>query len=155
MRNVDGQPVPVLSSAPPQRFESNGHTWTIGMRPERRYHPFSVTLLELRHDVYAGTSIPKNYSSRVRVASDDGREAHETLIYMNSPMRYGGLTFYQYQMNSPEHYTVLQVVRNPSWVMPYIACSLITLGLIVQFGIHLIGFAGKRRALAASAASAA
>jgi hypothetical protein len=147
-----GAMVPRLVTAGPQRFEYNGHTWTIALRPERKYHPFSVTLLELRHDVYQGTEIPKNYSSRVRVTSDDGRDVHETLIYMNNPMRYGGLTFYQFQMNSPEHYTVLQVVRNPSWVMPYIACALITLGLIVQFGIHLIGFAGKRRALAASAA---
>jgi hypothetical protein len=36
--------------------------------------------------------------------------------------------------------------------MPYIACAMITLGLIVQFAIHLIGFVGKRRTIAATAA---
>jgi hypothetical protein len=150
LRTIEGQQVPRLAEPRPQQFEYNGKTWTIAMRPERKYHPFSLTLLELRHDVYSGTDIPRNFSSRVRLV--DGSDEREVLIYMNNPLRYAGLTFYQHQMNSPEGYTVLQVVRNPSWLMPYIACAMITLGLIVQFGIHLISFAGKRRALAASAA---
>jgi hypothetical protein len=109
-------------------------------------------LLELKHENYAGTDLPKNFSSRIRLVTDDGREDREALIYMNNPLRYAGLTFYQYQMNSPAGYTVLQVVRNPSWLMPYIACAMITLGLIVQFAIHLIGFVGKRRTIAAAKA---
>jgi hypothetical protein len=41
---------------------------------------------------------------------------------------------------------VLQVVRNPSWLLPYIACTLMSVGLLAQFGLHLVGFVGKRRA---------
>ena len=41
--------------------------------------------------------------------------------------------------------TILQVVRNPGWLTPYLACVLVALGLIVQFMTHLIGFAMKRR----------
>jgi hypothetical protein len=41
--------------------------------------------------------------------------------------------------------TILQVVRNPGWLTPYLACGIVTAGLIVQFLIHLVGFAGKRR----------
>lgn len=136
----------------PQRFEVNGRTWAITLRPERSYKPFALTLIELKHENYAGTDTPKNFSSRIRLVSDDGHEDRETLIYMNHPLRYGGLTFYQYQMNAPMGYTVLQVVRNPSWLMPYIACTMLTLGLIVQFGIHLVGFVEKRRTLATQAA---
>jgi hypothetical protein len=81
----------------------------------------------------------------VRVRSADGQDDREVLIYMNNPLRYSGLTFYQYQMDSANSTSVLQVVRNPGWLVPYIACALMTLGLIIQFGIHLSGFA-KRRA---------
>jgi hypothetical protein len=129
----------------PQTFTFGDRTWKLALRAERAYKPFALTLLELRHDVYPGTDIPKNFSSRVRLASPDGRDNREVLIYMNNPLRYAGLTFYQYQMNAAGNYTVLQVVRNPSWQLPYISCSLVALGLLIHFGIHLIRFFGKRR----------
>jgi hypothetical protein len=45
---------------------------------------------------------------------------------------------------------VLEVVRNPSWQLPYISCSLIALGLVIQFGLSLSGFFRSRRAAAAA-----
>jgi hypothetical protein len=36
------------------------------------------------------------------------------------------------------------VVRNPSWLLPYIACTLMSLGLAIQFCIHLAGFIRRR-----------
>jgi hypothetical protein len=129
----------------PQEFEHAGRTWKIALRVRRLYQPFSLTLNELRHDVYPGTEIPKNFSSRVQVKTPDGSEDREVLIYMNNPLRFGGQTFYQYQMDRNSGYSVLQVVRNPSWLMPYIACTLMTLGLTMQFGFHLVGFVGRRR----------
>jgi hypothetical protein len=68
---------------------------------------------------------------------------------MNNPLRYAGQTYYQYQMSAPQAQTgesVLEVVRNPSWRLPYIACVLVALGLVIQFGIHLFGFARRRAA---------
>ena len=131
---------------PPQRIQHGGRTYTIALRFTRAYKPFTLTLLKFSHDRYAGTEIPKNFSSRIKLTTPDGRDDREVLIYMNNPMRYGGRTFYQasYDPNDP-NVTVLQVVRNPSWLIPYIACSLMTLGLLVQFGIHLVGFIRKRR----------
>jgi len=129
----------------PQEFEYAGKIWRIGMRIEREYKPFALTLLELRHDVYAGSSIPKNFSSRVRIETNDGTENREALIYMNNPLRLQGLTFYQYQMDSANGFSVLQVVRNPGRALPYIACVLMGLGLTIQFGIHLVGFTTRRR----------
>jgi hypothetical protein len=67
---------------------------------------------------------------------------------MNNPLRYAGLTFYQAGFENDDKTTILQVVRNPSWTMPYIACTLMTLGLIIQFGIHLFAFIGRRRRVA-------
>jgi ABC-type transport system involved in cytochrome c biogenesis permease subunit len=128
----------------PQHFEFGGRSWKIALRFARLYEPFSLTLLKFSHDVYPGTDIPKNFSSRVRIKSVDGRDDREVLIYMNNPLRYRGLTFYQSSYEG-EHTSILQVVRNPSWVMPYVACALVALGLVIQFALHLVGFATKRR----------
>jgi hypothetical protein len=115
------------------------------MRFQRRYLPFSLTLLKFSHDIYPGTDIPKNFSSRVRV-NTPGAPGREVLIYMNNPMRTAGLTFYQKSFANEDRTTVLQVVRNPSWLMPYIACTLMALGLVLQFSLHLAAFARRRRA---------
>jgi hypothetical protein len=137
--------------ARPQTFTHEGRTWKIVMRQERAYRPFAVSLLEVKHDVYPGTDIPKNYSSRVQIVPEQGAKEQEVLIYMNNPLRYGGLTFYQHQMNAGEKLSVLQVVRNPSWRIPYIACTMMSLGLVLQFGAHLRKFLEKRRHATAAA----
>ena len=63
------------------------------------------------------------------------------LIKMNDPLRYRGETFYQQDFDhKTEQTTVLQVVRNPAWELPYISCTLVALGMLVHFGIKLIGF---------------
>jgi hypothetical protein len=137
----------------PQTFSYGGREFSLSLRLARNYKPFSLTLLELRHDIYPGSDIPKNFSSRVRLNSADGKDDREVVIYMNNPLRYGGLTFYQYQMNADNHFSVLEVVRNPSWQLPYISCSLIALGLVIQFGISLFGFLRNRRAAATAPAT--
>ncbi len=129
----------------PQRFDYAGRSWKITLRAKRTYQPFSLTLLKFNHDNYAGTDIPKNFSSRLRLTTPDGRDDREVLIYMNNPLRYAGLTFYQAGFENNDRTTILQVVRNPSWMLPYVACSLMALGLLGQFGIHLVGFVQKRR----------
>jgi hypothetical protein len=130
---------------PAQRVEVGGRTYTITLRFARSYKPFELTLLKFSHDRYAGTDIPKNFSSQIRLKTPDGQDDREVLIYMNNPLRYDGFTFYQASFDG-ETVSILQVVRNPSWLFPYVACTLMTLGLLVQFGIHLFAFAGKRRA---------
>ena len=136
----------------PQALTVEGRTYELILRPARRYYPFSLTLLKFSHDRYPGTDIPKNFSSRVRLQTPDGRVNREVLIYMNNPLRYGGLTFYQSGVLPNDRGTILQVVRNPSWLLPYVSCVLMGLGLTVQFGIHLNRFL-RGRATAAAAAS--
>jgi hypothetical protein len=138
----------------PQAFTYAGHSWKIVLRPARVYKPFAVTLLETRHDVYPGTDIPKNFSSRIRIGAPGAADQREVLIYMNNPLRYEGLTFYQYQMDPGHNASVLQVVRNPGWILPYIACSMMCLGLCWQFLQHLVGFFQKRRAATAAESAA-
>jgi hypothetical protein len=136
----------------PQRIEHNGRTYLLSLRSTRSYKPFTLTLLKFSHDRYAGTEIPKNFSSNIRLQTPDGTD-REVLIYMNNPLRYAGLTFYQasFERENP-NVTILQVVRNPSWLIPYVACALMSGGLLWQFGFHLFGFVGRRRALRPSLA---
>jgi hypothetical protein len=130
----------------PQTFQHEGRTWEIALRAKRYYKPFSLTLLKFSHDRYPGTEIPKNFSSRVRVQGDDGDD-REVLIFMNNPLRYGGLTFYQAGFDNNDTTTVLQVVRNPGWLLPYVACVMMGLGLTWQFLQSLGDFIRRRRNL--------
>jgi hypothetical protein len=144
---------PMLASA--QSFvDDAGHTWQLTLRLARDYQPFSLTLLKFSHDVYPGTTTPKNYSSRVRLKSADGADDREVLIYMNNPLRYRGLTFYQASFANNNQTTILQVVRNPSWTLPYVSCTLVGLGLFIQFAISLFGFIRKRQTATESATAA-
>jgi hypothetical protein len=128
----------------PQTVAYQGHTWELTLRQQRYYQPYSVQLLNFTHEKYAGTDIPKNFASRVRLTTDNKREDREVLIYMNNPLRYAGLTYYQAGFENNDRTTILQVVRNPSWILPYVACIMMGLGLVIQFGIHLFGFFRKR-----------
>ena len=129
----------------PQEFQYQGRTYELSLRAERFYKPFSLHLIEFRHDKYPGTDIPKNFSSRVRLQRPDTGEDREVLIYMNNPLRYAGETFYQASFDPDDKGTVLQVVHNPSWLTPYFSCVLVAAGLAVQFVTHLISFTKKRR----------
>lgn len=130
----------------PGKFTYKGKPYEVTMRPVRYYKDFTVQLLDFTHDRYQGTEIPKNFSSRVRLKNAETGEDREVLIYMNNPLRYGGETYYQGGFEPGDTVSILQVVKNPSWLTPYIACVLVSLGLVVQFMYHLIGFAKKRSA---------
>jgi hypothetical protein len=134
---ASGFPQPIQFRAGPKPFE-------IVLRPKRYYRPFSITLEEFRHDRYAGTEIAKNFSSKVRLIDPSVHENREALIFMNHPLRYAGLTFYQAGFGNNDATTVLQVMKNPSWLVPYISCGMMALGLVIQFGMHLISFVRRR-----------
>jgi hypothetical protein len=128
----------------PQFIHSQDKDFRLDMRPERRTFPFSLTLLDFKHDIYPGTDIPKNFSSRVRISNPVNGENRETLIYMNHPLRTEGKTFYQASFGKGDRVSVLQVVENPVWFTPYISCAMILFGLAIHFLTSLARF--RRRA---------
>jgi hypothetical protein len=113
----------------PQAFTVNGRTYELVMRQRRFYKQFALTLLHFAHDRYAGTDIPKNFSSRVHLVDSERGENREVLISMNDPLRYRGFTFYQSGFDNNDRTTILQVVKNPAMLLPYLACGLVALGL--------------------------
>ena len=137
----------------PQTIVAGGKKFTFFMRPEQIRHPFSLTLLKATHTTYPGTDIPKDFRSRVRIDNPQTGEKREVEISMNHPLRYGGYTYYQYQMDAGQAAqmagraptSVLSVVRNPSWLTPYIGCAMVGAGLLIQFLYHLAGFVSKKK----------
>lgn len=130
---------------PPQSFEFGGKTYQITLRPERYYKPYEMYLEEVTHDVYPGTTISKNFASKVDIRHQDDSYSRDALIYMNHPLRYEGLTYYQFQMIEEEGITRFQVVRNPSWLIPYIAVGLVGIGMCLQFTQSLLKFKNRSR----------
>jgi ABC-type transport system involved in cytochrome c biogenesis permease subunit len=95
----------------------------------------------------------------VRLRDQRTNTDREILIKMNSPLRYRGETFFQARFApiSPAHpweTTILQVVDNPGWILPYVACLIGAAGMVVHFGIALVTFLRKRFAPASQAVTA-
>ena len=128
---------------PEQVFTVEGQQYAIGLRFEKTYLPFSMTLLEFTHERYPGTNIPKNFSSRVKIENPAEMEEMETRIFMNHPLRYGGMTFYQASFAKQDTASMFHVVQNPGRHLPYISCVLVTVGLFYQF--IWAGIKGMRR----------
>ena len=128
---------------PQQEFVVDGQRYAVGMRYKRTYLPYTITLLEFNHDRYPGTNIPSNFSSRVLVEHSERDESKEVMIFMNNPLRYEGKTFYQASFAKQDTASMFQVVENPSWLVPYIACILVSIGLLYQFTVAGYRMAGR------------
>ncbi len=122
----------------PQTVDVGGKRYEIALRFERGYRPYTVKLIDFKHDRFVGTETARNFSSLVRLTDPSERVDREVLISMNNPLRYAGETFYQASFAPDDSGTVLQVVRNPGWLLPYVSCALVALGLLVHFGSRLI-----------------
>jgi hypothetical protein len=139
----------LIRPEPPQKVTVDGKTYEVDLRFKRRYKPYTIHLLKFTHTVYPGTEIPKDYRSTIRLVDPALHEERQTDIYMNNPLRYRGETLYQIgTIPDPEtgadQGTILQVVRNPGWVLPYVACVMVALGMLIHFGLNLNGFLRRR-----------
>ena len=130
---------------PPQTIQFDSLTLELALRFKRYYHPFTVELKDFTHEKYPGTEIPFNFSSEVFVNDLNQNKKQKALIYMNHPLRYGGLTFYQASFANEDKTSILQVVKNPGWLLPYISVLLMGLGMSFQFGMHFIKFSRKAK----------
>ncbi|MEM1062049.1 MAG: cytochrome c biogenesis protein ResB, partial [Planctomycetota bacterium] len=145
---------------------SAGQTRAVSLRFEREYLPVEVTLNDVRKVDYVGTSTPRDYSSFIRLLDGETGVDRDVRVWMNNPLRYSGRTFYQssYIEAAPaagrSEGTVLQVVTNEGWMLPYVSCMVVAVGMVAQFVVTLLRFLGretrpKPAALLASADSAA
>ena len=121
----------------PDTITVDDKTYTINLRFRRTYKPYTLQLLDFKHDKFLGTNKPRNFSSLVRLTDPTQNEDRQVLIWMNHPLRYNGETFYQSAFKPGDGGTVLQVVRNPGWLLPYISCITVAVGMMIHFGVML------------------
>ncbi|MCH2118385.1 MAG: cytochrome c biogenesis protein CcsA [Pirellulales bacterium] len=139
----DGSPREVYLSD--EKMDVDGRPYDVGLRFERDYKPYSVTLLDFQHNRYVGTNKPKDFTSLIRLRDPVQKIDREFRIWMNNPLRYSGETLYQASFDEKtEQATVLQVVSNPGWMMPYVACMLVGIGMLAHFGLTLQRFMRRR-----------
>jgi hypothetical protein len=127
-----------------QRVEVGGRVYGLALRYARTYLPYRLTLHDFRHDTFTGTTIARNFSSDVRLVDEERGVDRRVRIWMNNPLRYRGATFYQASYKPDGSGTVLQVVRNPGAALPYVACALVSAGLLVHFGLSMTTFLRRR-----------
>jgi ABC-type transport system involved in cytochrome c biogenesis permease subunit len=134
-------------AAPVQKVELDGKSYDLQLRFKRTYKPYSIHLADVRADMYLGTNTPKNYSSDIRLVDKSRNVDRDVHIWMNNPLRFAGETFYQSSYDPGEggrEVTVLAVVTNTGWMIPYVACMLVGTGMLAQFSITLVRFLRRR-----------
>ncbi len=128
-------------------IEADGETWQIALRFRHIYKPYSVTLNSTSRVNYTGTDIPQAYSSNFRITDPDNNVDAIKEVSMNNPLRYNNETFYQSGHDthpaSGKKYSVLQVVRNTGWMIPYVSCAMVGIGLLLHFLGTFVGFVEK------------
>ncbi len=128
--------------------EIDGKTYQIGLRLHREVKPYWVQLEDVRRIDYSGTDTPRDYSSFIRIIDEETGEDRRERVWMNNPLRYRGETFYQSNytpLPGGKEMTGIQVVRNSGWLIPYLACSITALGMLVHFWGTLTRFLSRRR----------
>jgi hypothetical protein len=128
----------------PTKFSVGGKDYTAYFRFKREYlasasgSPYSIQLLDFVHEKYEGTQMPKDFASQILLVNEGDDVNRELRIWMNNPLRYARRTFYQSGFLPDDSGTVLQVVRNDSWMIPYLACMIVFVGMAAQF-VHSLG----------------
>ena len=131
----------------PEKVTVDGKTYDVFLRVKRDYKPYAMYLKDVRFDKYMGTNMAKNYSSELRLVDVARDVDRDVKIWMNNPLRYAGETFYQQNFDGSTgvEVTVLQVVANTGWMIPYVACMIVATGMLAHFWITLVRFLQRRK----------
>lgn len=124
-------------------------TYRILLRFKTEYKPVALTLKDFEATFYPGTTKPRSFTAQVQLKDSVSGNEFDHKIWMNNPLRFGGETFYQQRWGQDpatgQEHTILQVVKNRGWMIPYVCCMFTVIGLVVQFGSSLLGFLEKDR----------
>ena len=125
----------------------NDTEYKVGLQFHREVKSYWVHLEDVQRTNYSGTETPRDYSSFIRIIDPETGDDRRERVWMNNPLRYRGETFFQSSytaLPSGKELTGLQVVRNSGWLIPYVACSITALGLLVHFLGTLSRFLRRR-----------
>lgn len=128
--------------------EVDGQSYQIGLRFKADYKPYALTLKDVQAKMYPGTQTAKWYSSDFVLDDRVANTKSEQKVFMNNPLRYAGETFYQtgYAKDGlGREISTIQIVKNRGWMIPYVCCMFVVIGLVAQFGTSLLSFLEKKQ----------
>jgi ABC-type transport system involved in cytochrome c biogenesis permease subunit len=133
----------------PQQVTVGDKTYDAYLRFQRIYKPYAIKLDDVSQTTYLGTPTPRDYSSIVRIVDPElDIDRGNVRIWMNNPLRFAGETFYQSGYHADPKTgvegTTLQVVSNTGWMIPYVACTIIAVGMLAHFMVTLSRFLTRR-----------
>ncbi|MBC8117941.1 MAG: cytochrome c biogenesis protein CcsA, partial [Candidatus Saccharimonas sp.] len=132
--------------------------YELALRPKRYYKDYQFTLKDVKKEDYLGTTTPRNYASTVGIIDKTRNVDEEKTIWMNNPLRFANETFYQSSYHRGQdgvEHTTLSVVANSGWMMPYVSCALVAIGMLAHFLLLLVRFLTRGDAPDVSAAQSA
>ena len=130
---------------------TNDEQWIFARFPDFAQHDGAVagvSPLQLRYEPGMAASsrmgAVKAYKSTLQILVHDQVMCEKT-IAVNTPLSYGGYTFYQSGYNPQDlTWTSLQVVRDPGVMVVYLGFVLIMVGLTMVFWVAPMAETGKR-----------
>ncbi len=130
------------------KIECDGETYYIGLRFKEYYKPYTIAMEDVERELYVGTEIPQSFSSEFTLTDHKLGQSSQKRVWMNNPLRFNDETFYQsgYMDLGTTERTTLQIVKNGGWMIPYVACMIVVVGLVAQFGATLLKFLEKAQA---------
>lgn len=131
---------------------TDGAEWDVSLRFRETHLPYTIQLIDFRHDKFTGTTTPMNYSSTLRLELPNEAESRDAFIKMNQPLRYDGKAFFQsgfFQQPLNQNLgTIMQVADNPGAWVPYLSCVVVTVGLCMHFVVSLLRYGRRANAKA-------
>lgn len=141
------QNVSELRGAPlAEKATVDGKDYFFYLRFQRNYKPYEVKLVDVSRTNYVGTATPRDYRSEIEITNPNDGSTDKFTLWMNNPLRYKGETFYQSGFQALEdgkEASTISVVNNTGWMLPYIACMIVSFGMFAQFGQTLFRFLDK------------
>lgn len=125
----------------------NDQEFELALQFKRVPKSYWVQVKDVRRINYSGTQTPRDYSSFITLVDTETNEVRNERVWMNNPLRYRGETFYQSdyrQLPGGKEFTSIQVVRNAGWMIPYVACMIVAVGMLSHFTGSLDRFMGRR-----------
>ena len=122
----------------PINIKNEKDDYSFSFHKSKRLIPFTVELVSFETIFYPGTNKAKDYQSDIIIHDHD--ISWPARIEMNSPFRYKGYTLYQSSFAEDENgdtATILAVVKNSSWLLPYIGTIILSIGLLIHASIAL------------------
>ena len=119
------------------KLSYRGEKYQIELNKKSIRLPYELSLTKFKMDTDPGTNNPASYESFVQLFTKEGPQDHH--IFMNNPLKYDGLTFYQasyFQVNQDTYGSVLSVNLDPGRPVKYLGSLLLVLGSIWHFALR-------------------